>query len=85
MFFFTFRDMENYMRDKYERKLFMGDVISTGIGRMSLNDKSKNNFMDSEIYMRINYNSIDSIRFQHFYKYYKTLEKLISAISGHKF
>lgn len=41
--------MENYIRDKYERKLFMTDDGSTGTGRMYLNDKSKNNLMDSEV------------------------------------
>lgn len=42
--------MENYIRDKYERKLFMTDDISIATSRMSLSEKSKkNNLMDSEI------------------------------------
>lgn len=42
--------MENYIRDKYERKLFMVEGPSGSSGPMSLNDsgeKSKKNIMDS--------------------------------------
>lgn len=44
--------MENYIRDKYERKLFMADSSSGSSGPMSLKssseERSKNNIMDSE-------------------------------------
>lgn len=42
--------MENFIRDKYERKLFI-DNSSSGTNRMSLNDNFKNNLIDSEISM----------------------------------
>lgn len=44
--------MENYIRDKYERKLFMVDNSTASSGPMSLKssseERSKNNIMDSE-------------------------------------
>lgn len=44
--------MENYIRDKYERKLFMSDSSSSSSGPMSLKSvptgRSANNIMDSE-------------------------------------
>lgn len=44
--------MENYIRDKYERKLFMSDSSCSSSGPMSLKSvpagRSKNNIMDSE-------------------------------------
>jgi len=43
--------MENFIRDKYERKLFMADNSSGSSGPMSLkssSEGSKNNIMDSE-------------------------------------
>ena len=42
-------------------------------------------FMDSEIYRKINFQSIDHLRFQHFHRYQMSLQRLMASLKNHKF
>lgn len=41
--------------------------------------------MQSDMYVKIHYQTIDTIRVQNFTKFYKNLEKIMVVIEGHKF